>query len=213
MSKIFNYNHTIACIAALLFTINVSGQKVFTGGLTASIIASQIDGDDNAGFNKAGLGGGGFVNAKLNDNASLQMEMVYAQKGSRKKPTKFDPTFWVIRLNYIEIPITYQYHFKKLYYEGGLSYGRLISQTFLTQNGPYEPHPIRLFKDQELGYIIGISYELTEKAKFSTRYCRSLVPIRDKAFLLSPLAIFGGSYNSVVQFSLKYNISFNGKSN
>lgn len=179
--------------------------NTFKGGLTAGLTATQIDGDANGGFNKLGFTSGIYVFTDLNEKSALQFEMNYIQKGSRKKATKYDPFYWAIRLNYIELPFLYKYHYKKLYYEAGLSYGRLINQKFIYLYYQNEDQ----FKSNELGYLLGLSYHLSDNICFETRYSRSLLPVRDKAYFVSWLGFLGGSYNSVLQFSLKYNIGKN----
>ena len=70
---------------------------------------SQVSGDDLAGFNKAGLVFGGFTNRILSNRNSLQLEIVYIQKGSRnpdiinEESENYNKPY--INLSYIEIPI------------------------------------------------------------------------------------------------------------
>ncbi|MEZ4829459.1 MAG: porin family protein [Bacteroidia bacterium] len=52
------------------------------GGLVAGFNASQVDGDNSRGFNKAGFSLGGFVTYPLNDRFSLQPEILIEQLGS-----------------------------------------------------------------------------------------------------------------------------------
>ncbi|MDX2246777.1 MAG: outer membrane beta-barrel protein [Bacteroidia bacterium] len=52
------------------------------GGLVVGFNASQVDGDDFRGFNKAGLSLGGFVTYPINDRFSFQPEILVEQLGS-----------------------------------------------------------------------------------------------------------------------------------
>jgi hypothetical protein len=202
MLAIIKKHITLLFIAVLLsFTTVLAQQSTFKGGLTLGICPTQIDGDQNGGFNKLGITGGGYVYTNVSEKTSFQLEMNYIQKGSKKKSTKTDFTTWAIRLNYIEIPLIYKVQHKKLYYQFGLSYARLINQKFIDLFQKNEDQ----FKKQELAYNLGLSYPLSDKLIFETRYSRSLIPVRDKAYLLSWFGVFGGSYNSVLQFTLKFN--------
>ena len=189
--------------------LNYAQNQFFKGGLNIGLTTSQIDGDNNAGFNKAGINAGAFVYAEIKANQFVQLEMNVVQKGSRKKPQKFDPSTWARRLNYIELPLLYKYKFKKLYYQGGISYAQLINQKFIDNGIAYQPREELLFKRNELGYLVGISYDMNEKLAFETKYSRSLAPIRAQAYFVSWLGFFGGSYNSVLSFTLKYKFNAN----
>ena len=68
-------------------TYNIKGQN-FDGGIILGISTSQVRGDDLAGFNKAGILAGAFVNKKISQLLSLQMEMTYIQKGSNNPKMK-----------------------------------------------------------------------------------------------------------------------------
>jgi len=56
----------------------------FDGGILAGGALSQVDGDYWTGFTKAGFLAGGFVSLELSPNSSLQLELEYIQKGSKK---------------------------------------------------------------------------------------------------------------------------------
>src|SRR5258706_10632378 len=76
----------------------------FNAGLRFGIDGSQVNGDNLSGFNKAGIIAGAYVSRKFSDLISLQMEMVYIQKGSRK-PTDMNNSYYRLRVHYIEVPV------------------------------------------------------------------------------------------------------------
>ena len=85
-------------------SINYSSfSQEFNAGISAGISTSQISGDNLAGFNKAGIILGGFVNRKINNLLMVQMEMIYIQKGS-SNPNQNVNNLADIHLDYIEIP-------------------------------------------------------------------------------------------------------------
>src|SRR5690554_5506952 len=69
-----------------LCSTSIKAQNSFRAGASFGVIASQVAGDGYGGFDKAGLFGGPFVNIYTSENWSWQMEINYAQKGSRKNP-------------------------------------------------------------------------------------------------------------------------------
>src|SRR4051812_48570184 len=92
----------------ILFSIaglSTKGQSTgFGSGLRLGIAGTQVNGDRLSGFNKVGIVGGLFITRHFNKSFSWQFEMVYVQKGSRKPTTK-DNTYYLLRVNYIELPL------------------------------------------------------------------------------------------------------------
>ena len=86
----------------LLLSISASSQSFF-GGIALGGVTSQVDGDDNDGFHKAGFTGGAFVGLELSDIWEAQFEIKYIQKGSSSSAD--DPYQFTIRLDYVEMPI------------------------------------------------------------------------------------------------------------
>ena len=104
----------IAVLICISFTSEVKAQQ-FRGEVTAGIVGSQVSGDQLGGFNKAGLLAGIGVRTSLSEKVEAGFRMLYLQKGSRK-PLKNDGTdsaFYLLRLNYIELPFTIRYHATK----------------------------------------------------------------------------------------------------
>src|SRR5689334_21238513 len=77
----------------------------FHAGLLAGISTSQVDGDNLAGYHKVGIKGGVFVNRQLSEKFALQLEIEFLQKGSRKPVDTIENTFFLMRLNYIDVPL------------------------------------------------------------------------------------------------------------
>jgi len=128
-------------LVIILFSLwsNITfAQSNFKAGLLGGIIGSQVSGDNLSGFNKPGLVVGTFVSRKLkNEKASFEFQITYIQKGSRKQvhPDKGDLTFYLLRLNYIEVPLLLKYKIKKFTYEFGPSAASLLKYTVQDQYG------------------------------------------------------------------------------
>jgi hypothetical protein len=97
--------------------------------------ASQVAGDQLAGFDKVGIHGGLKGTAMLTEKAHLNVEFVYSVRGSR--PDIFnagvDPDI-DITLQYLDLPVYLTYSdwydeeagYYKAFAQGGFSFGRLI---------------------------------------------------------------------------------------
>jgi hypothetical protein len=134
--------------------------------------------------------------------------MIFIQKGSKHNsdPENGDLSYYYLGLNYVEVPVLFQYHQKKFTFELGPSFGYLISNSEFNELGEvYKPLP---FNSTDIGGGIGISYSLLKNLSFNWRYSYSLLPIRD---FQSHATIWNnpGQRNNVLAFTLNYR--FGGK--
>lgn len=172
----------------------ISAQS-FKAGVRAGICGTQVDGDTYEGFNKAGLTGGLFVNRKLSDLFSLQLEMNYIQKGSRK-PLDENNTYYLMRLNYIEVPVLLQWHAGKLFdIFAGPSFGVLLNSHEETHFGEFKGPD---FEKNEIAARVGISYKLSEKWTVDGRYSNSITTIRPSPAAYTPF-FEAGQYNRLIE--------------
>ena len=111
-----HYQIPIILFLFLIFFLRIDliAQR-FDGGILAGGLISQVDGDRWGGFTKVGYLAGGFVHLELSPHSSLQLEMEYIQKGSRKPAymEQGDYTTYLLRIHYLEIPLLYQFTFFK----------------------------------------------------------------------------------------------------
>ena len=118
-----SFSFLFLSVFLLFFQSEALSQK-FHGGITAGLVGSQVAGDKYSGYHKAGVFGGGFVNLELSKHSTLQMELTYFQKGSRENPDSTNNfTSYILRLNYVELPLLYQYKVNKWVFEAGPSLG------------------------------------------------------------------------------------------
>lgn len=197
--------YTLLFLFTLAFHSAVVSQN-FNGEILIGATGSQVTGDQLSGFNKGGFLAGIGVNYNLNENSSIGFRMKYIQKGSRK-PTdveKGDTKYYLLRLNYIEVPLFYHYLVgKKLYVELGPSLAYLSSNTEEDENGdiPFQI-PFYIF-DLSLGGAVG--YPITDKWNFQFGYSQSIAPIREPINAVLTTYLNRGQYNSVISFELIYN--------
>jgi len=184
-------------VTFVAFSFSAKAQD-FNGGVLGGIAMTQISGDNLSGFNKVGLYLGAYVNRYFSDKSSLQMELDFIQKGSRKNPNakKNDYSTYLLRLNYIEIPVSYKYDFSKNgTLEGGLSLGVLVNsyeeanETTTISGGE--------FNRTDYSWHIGGYYTLMENLRINVRYSNSFIPVRDHSSGAND-RLNGGQYNSVL---------------
>lgn len=184
-------------IISLLFLLlvgPVNGQY-FNGGIMAGVAGTQVAGDTYSGFHKAGIYVGGFVNLQISQRSIFQLELEFFQKGSRKNPNYEENDFdqYLFRVNYIEMPVLYQYVFnERLKLEVGPSLG------FLT--GYYEEKNTEEIKagnrPARVSFQInaGMYVTLTRRLMFNLRTNNSLLNIRSDNATGDVLRIIPGNY-------------------
>lgn len=178
----------------------------FDARLKLGISTSQIDGDGYGGFNKVGVAGGIGISRQLSDLKSISFDILWVQKGSVDPANanigKF--SIYKIKTNYIDIPVTYTYLYKKVGLEGGLSANVFINSS--ESNGISKVPNTFTFNRFELAFIAGLSHKLNDKLIVSGRYSRAISP-SSGYFIKTNFGLFGGSYNEVVYITLNYNLS------
>jgi len=183
---------------------NFSFSQGFSGGISAGIVASQVDGDRLSGYDKVGLLGGVFVIAKFSDKIGIKMDIRYLGKGAKKQanPEIGDLTYFDLRLHYIEIPVLFQYTWKKFTPEMGLGYNYLV-KSIEDSDGSGGIDPIPAFNNFEFSGYLGLSYKLSKKIKVNTQYSYSILAVRkhpgNQSYYLNK-----GQYNNVINLNIQY---------
>jgi len=188
----------------LLTTITGVAQQRFVPGLKLGFSTTQVHGDTYTGFHKFGVVGGATLTTNFNKTWTAQFEIIYIQKGSKQvynSGTVDTGFFYYLGLNYLEVPLFVQYHYKKIIFEVGPSFGYLINESeYYNEQDLTGIHP---FKKTEIGVGGGISYMLLKKLGVNVRYSNSILSIRD--FVSSGIyAQNDGQRNNVITFSLTY---------
>lgn len=164
----------------------VAQQSIFGLHAVLGVNASQIAGDQLAGFDKIGLHGGLRGTAELSEKVGLSVELLYSERGSR--PDIFndvaDPEI-DISLRYLEMPVYLTYAdwydeaqgYHKAYAAGGFSYSRLIeASTFDHFNIGDENLDVlaKEFSSNDISWLLGFGFRLTNHFGISMRYSRSI---------------------------------------
>ncbi|HNS12769.1 MAG TPA: porin family protein [Bacteroidia bacterium] len=175
----------------------------FHAGLRFGMSATQVSGDNLSGFDKAGVLGGAFVNRDFSQKISVQMEMIFIQKGSRKPVSTIDNSYYRMRLHYIEVPLLLQFHpTKKICIEGGLSAGVLIFSREDNQLGDIAYTPP--FNKMEIASHFGVQFVFSEHWALDLRHSGSLNPVRNFQGSYNYNYFDRGQYNSTLQLSMEY---------
>ncbi len=200
---------TILCISMLICLSKDTAQcqsEGFHAALVGGFNASQIDGDDFAGFNKFGLSAGAKVGYFIKPSISLSTELLFNQSGSRSSLNIGSPTELIkIHLNYVELPVLISLHdwliedtYHKVRAEAGLSLGYLFDVT--TANSFFMDESNDFVK-QSVNFVGGIGYHFTEHIAVSARYTRSFNTLYE-----NPRTLIRGLVGYFFTFRFEYHI-------
>jgi hypothetical protein len=177
------------------------------------ITASQVHGDNYAGYNKLGFTGGLYVNADLKKKTSLELGIIFVQKGARKNqnPAKFDYRYYYLNLNYVEVPLNIRWQPTKFFFTAGLSFAYLINYYEASEIGNLTGmYP---FKSNEYSFNLGIGRMFTPKLGVEVRFNNSFITVRPWPTSFRPYynnilarQFNNGSYNNIVQIAFTYKI-------
>ncbi len=169
----------IPVFTLLLFPFLSQGQG-FGGGLYGGISTTQVSGDGIGGFNKVGGWGGAFTDYRFTPRSTLQFEISFIQKGSRRTPTvKNNNDFRLYNQNLIEIPILYKwYGIKNMSLEMGTQVGVLLSTFDRVENieNNFETRNNPAYRPVEWSAAAGLSYYFWKgKVEANVRYSNSIL--------------------------------------
>lgn len=165
----------------------------FSPVLTAGINATQIDGDQQAGYNKAGIHAGIGVRYLLKSPVKFQGEIAYSQKGARNRAE--DPFILIQRVNYLSMTtlLGYEGISKGVWLEGGFAADVLLGQYY-----EFNGFVTRSFEGQlrrvDLPVVVGIEVPVLPFLAFNIRLYYSMRSIADRL----------GLFNNQLAITLKY---------
>jgi hypothetical protein len=190
-------NKKILYILLLIIVPSYAFSQRFNGGILAGINASQVDGDNYAGYNKFGFAVGVFISTELSDRISGEIQLRYMQKGANKKITDLDPSLYISKLHYIELPLLLRFKLNnKISYHVGPGIGYLFKSTQENEYGFLNPPDGVKFKSFELCGIAGFNYKIYKNLAISVSFSYSILPIanhtNNQTYYLNR-----GSYNNL----------------
>jgi hypothetical protein len=197
------FRYTIAVFLISVFS-STHGQR-FNSYVQAGVVTSQVSGDALGGFDKAGIEGGIGVITPVSKSISVALELTFIQKGSRK-PSKLDqgdPSQYLMRLNYLEVPVTASYRIQKLKLDVylGIAAAYLLNSYEENENGELTYN--LPFNSTDISVTGGLRYALAKHLQVDFRGIQSVFPVRE--FGGKAAAFFdGGQYNSAVVLMFGY---------
>lgn len=186
--RIGGYFLAILLLATLLLgptALSAQRQQRFKAGLLAGLTASQIDGDESAGYHKLGLQAGLRGVAVLKPKQEASVEILYSQRGCRNQPKTY-PIFSTT-LDYIEVPLQWHYQdwlvedgdgdatrdYYRVRFNIGVSYSRLLNYRDDSDGGGITEALPDLNRNSYC-FLVGGSIFASRHFGFTFRYHRAL---------------------------------------
>ena len=194
---------SILSIFLISFFIVGYAQK-FDGGAIIGMAATQVAGDRYSGFNKVGPIAGFFVNFQPAERSSFQFELYYVQKGSRKNANavKEDYDSYLLRLNYVEMPLLYKFHFGRFAIEAGPSLAFFMGG-YEETNG--EDVKADDFATMTFQLNLGVVFNISENWMVDIRTNNSFTNLRNQTYTGHVYRLGShGQFNDVLMLSLVY---------
>ena len=204
-------------ILALLYSSSAFSQSKLSFSVRAGLNVAQIFGNGSQTFNHFGFSGGPKLGYRFAPKFSFDPEILYNMKGAAKYPNvdKGDYYSFSVDLDYIEIPLLFNYYFgkkKNLSLEFGPSIGFLVRQKAYENNSPVNTTKTG-FNVYDISLVAGLNYYLPKGFSLNLRFMNSIAPIQPTYGTLpwgvSSISI--GQLNSVINFSVQYKFDFRSK--
>jgi opacity protein-like surface antigen len=173
----------------------------FKAYMFAGVNASQVDGDQNGGYNKFGPRLGFGIQYPMSEKVELGFELMYSHKGSQSKSDKDDPGKIIVkyRYNYIELPLLMKYRLgNDIQLSSGLSAAYLINAKADEGGGFAEMTNI---KKSDFLLNAGAIYAISETLHVEGRFQYSMATILEDN-VKSTLFRRRGAYHNLFGLSL-----------
>ena len=177
-------------------------------GLKAGVSLARLTNYNVTGSrNQVGATAGLMADAALSEKLSLHPELLFSQKGHRFEGSgpggfKSSDTF---RFNYLDLPVLLRLKFSNFFAEAGPQAGYLLSAKVTHTQSDNTMPPLTYTSDRtsstrrfDVGYVLGVGYQLRERWELGARYNGSILGISSGSS--------GGTQprNSVFQFQAGY---------
>lgn len=221
----------------LIATISCGYSQRFIGSVIAGMNATQVDGDEVAGYYKVGFNGGLSVTLPLDNKFRwfATVELLYTQKGSYQNAYRANATLrdtnaliwhnedfsvpfdgkikYKLNLDYVEVPVVFHYEDPRsgCSIGAGFAWGRLV-RAHEIENGWTTTTDVRsgMYKTNDWSVIADAQVRLWKGLRLNFRFQYSMVPFRTRLFdPFGPNQEVRKQYNSMLTLRLIY--SFNEK--
>ena len=196
-------------VQSYLLIAQAPEKRTFSATIIAGLNASQIDGDESAGYRKIGLNIGARADILLAKRWQAGFEILFSQQGSQSQLIKGFPRKYYCHLNYIEVPLLI--HFKdweitneknqtyhRFHFGVGASYNRLMSGRVLN-DGILEFEGNELFdlgnyRKNHLMLMADINFYFTRNWGVNLRYERAPMNIKKDTYFNPHMIVFRGLF-------------------
>ena len=182
-------------------------QRIFNATIVAGFNASQIDGDNTAGYRKIGLNVGARAGVILSKRWETSFEILFSQQGAQTQLVRGIPRAFNCQLNYISVPL--MIHFKdweiinannrlyqRFWFGAGISYNRLMGGFIDDPNGKIFVADItgNPFKKNHVTLLADINFFFTRNWGINLRYERAPMNIRENMLYNPHMIVFRGLF-------------------
>jgi hypothetical protein len=162
--------NVLAIAVFMAFAINSQAQKI-SGGIKGGLNITDVAGLN--GDNRLSGHIGVFLNSRLNAQWSIQPELLYSGQGQQFKVATEEFT---LALNYVQIPIMFQFHpTKQAYLEFGPQIGLLLAANQKNDDDKWEVD--EYYSKADIGLGVGLGFNLTRQVGIYGRYVLGLSDI------------------------------------
>lgn len=190
----------VVLLLSFSFTVVAQHHYEFHG----SALTSQISGDGFNGFKKFGFeAGAGLLFPLKSEGRFLGLSLNYIQKGARdrKNEQRGDFNDYSLKLDYLELPLTYWVPMWGVYFTGGVSAAyRLRFEQLNNDVVAVAPNDLRTI---ELGLNIGVNFQVNDNVVLTFKGLHSVTPLRKSSAPINYWLSQGGMH-SVLAVSLQY---------
>ena len=202
-----NMKKILFSFSILIISASIKAQTQvthFSGGAFLGFNASQIDGDDMAGYNHIGLNGGFVADYPISTMFSMSMEVLFTQRGSNchNGPNQYCLNGESnLRMNYAEVPLLLNYHDNKngVMLGAGFSLGRLVKTVYKHNDVIQNQPPAAPYNNFDYDVVASGTYMFAKHAGINLRYAYSMLPFAHSA---TSNFVNKGLYSNVVSARL-----------
>ena len=181
-SKVF-----LLTLSIIMLSVGATiAQQRFGGGLLLGFNASQLDGDQAAGYNKIGFSGGVRGIIFLTDRMDVSTDILFSEQGSQSSPNDYVTPF-VFQLKYLEVPTLFNYSdwekatqsgvkYYKVKFSGGFSYGRLFSSSVDSSFLKNHP-PLTILNKNNISIALAASFYLSPHIGFTAKWTSAITDL------------------------------------
>lgn len=164
-----------------LFVVQIAIAQRFDGGILAGFNGTQVEGDTYKGYNKPGILAGIYVQTDVAPAIFMAMEIKYSQKGARNRVTEKNPEKYIMRLDYIDIPVYAAFRTNdRGSVIAGVSTGFLMKSKEMDNYGEFPPEDQNAFNSIDLQPFLGFQFDFLDNLKADLRLAMSVLPIRGR---------------------------------